>query len=87
MERACAVLPETGAAGRFAVALRLETRIVATRSEDAVAIKLGAGPGAVEVELTEGEFRRRWPYDHKQMVARIKNGSQKLLLIIPCTQR
>lgn len=58
--------------GRFAISLRVETRIVGAGAADAVGIKLGKGPGAVPVELTEAEFLKRWPYEHKQMVAMVK---------------
>jgi hypothetical protein len=71
MERACATLPES-ADGRFAIALRIETRIVGTRSTDAVPVKFGVGPDAAKVELTEDVFRRRWPYDYKKMVTLVR---------------
>jgi hypothetical protein len=71
MERAIADAPASSD-GRFAVSLRVETKIVGAGTTDAVAIKLGKGPGAVLVELTDAEFLKRWPHDHKQLVALVK---------------
>jgi hypothetical protein len=66
--------------GRFCVAVRIETRIVGTRSNDAVPIKLaGEIPGAVKVELTEEEFRRHWPHDYDRMVALVRKRVPGLL--------
>jgi hypothetical protein len=66
--------------GRFSVAVRLETRIVGARSPDAISIKFGAGPDSVKVELTEDNFRRRWPHDYMRMVALVKKRVPGLLV-------
>jgi len=57
---------------RFAVALRIETKIVGAGAAGATLIKLGRGPEAVLVEVTETALLERWPHDHKAMVAIVK---------------
>lgn len=57
--------------GRFAVSLRVETRIVGSQTAGAVPIKLGKGVDAAKVELTEDEFRRRWPLDYAALVKQL----------------
>ncbi|QYU70691.1 DUF3644 domain-containing protein [Leptolyngbya sp. 15MV] len=71
MERAIssAVAPTDG---RFAVSLRVETRIVGNRASDAVPIKHGRGPDAAKVELTEEALRQGWPHDYEELVRRVK---------------
>lgn len=86
MERACAAPLDSGD-GRFAAALRIETRIVGSGSTDAMPIKFAAGPDAVKVELTEEEFRRRWPHEHKKWCAYQKANSgafRKQRVSCPC---
>lgn len=56
----------------FSVALRVETRIVGSGAADAVPIKLGKGPDAVAVELTEQEFLKRWPLEYDEMVEKVR---------------
>ena len=58
--------------GRFAVSLRIETRIVGNRAQDAVPIKHGRGPDAAKVELTEEALRQGWPHDYDEFVRRVK---------------
>jgi hypothetical protein len=58
--------------GRFAVSLRVETRIVGNRAQDAVPIKHGKGPDAAKVELTEEALRQGWPHDYEELVRRVK---------------
>jgi hypothetical protein len=58
--------------GRFAVSLRVETKIVGASSVDATPVKLSKGLGGVPVEITEAEFLRRWPYDYKRMIHELK---------------
>lgn len=79
MDRAIAEA-STSSDGRFAVSLRVETRIVGAGTADAVAIKLGRGPGAVLVELTDAEFLKRWPHDHKQMVTLVKKRLPSVII-------
>lgn len=57
---------------RFAVSLRVETRIVGNRAPDAVPIKHGKGPNAAIVELTEEALRQGWPHDYEELVGRVK---------------
>lgn len=79
MERACADIPGS-ADGRYAVSLRVETRIVGGRTTDAVPVKLGKGPDAVKVELTDEAFKDRWPHEHKQMVTLVKQRVAGLII-------
>ena len=67
MERTCAE-KVSSAGSRFAVSLRVEATIVGSRAVDAVPIKLATGPDAVKVELTEEEFRKRWPHDYAALL-------------------
>jgi hypothetical protein len=57
---------------RFAVSLRVETRIVGNRAPDAVPIKYGKGPDAAKVELTEEALRTGWPHDYRELVRRVQ---------------
>jgi len=57
---------------RFAVSLRIETRIVGNRAQDAVPIKHGRGPDAAKVELTEEALRQGWPHDYDELMRRVK---------------
>lgn len=66
----CAPAPEDD---RFAVSLRIETKIVGAGAADAVPIKLSKGPNAVLVELTDAQFLTRWPLDYKKTVALVKS--------------
>lgn len=65
--------PSPSADARFSVALRVEARIVGTGAADAVPVKLGKGPDAVVVELTEQEFLKRWPLTYDEMVAKVRS--------------
>lgn|GEM_PF-1674993 len=71
MERACAV-PPTAADEEFCVSLRIETKIVGTRSAEATPVKFASDPDAVKIQLTEDEFRRRWPHDYDKMVTLVR---------------
>lgn len=65
---------------RFAVSLRVETRIVGNRAPDAVPIKHGKGPDAAMVELTEEALRQGWPHDYEELVRRVKQRVPSLKL-------
>jgi len=71
MTRAVAEAPPSQD-GRFAVSLRVETKIVGASSVDATPVKLSKGLGGVPVEITEAEFLKRWPYDYKRMIKEVK---------------
>lgn len=72
MKEACAnVLPSSD--GRFTVSLQVATKIVGSRSTDAVPVKMGKGPDAVKVEMTEEQFRERWPHDYARLLALLKS--------------
>jgi hypothetical protein len=58
--------------GHFAVSLQVETRIVGNRAQDAVPIKLGKGPNAAMVELTEEALRQGWPHGYAELVRRVR---------------
>jgi hypothetical protein len=79
MERAIAEAPASSD-GRFTVSLRVETKIVGAGRADAVAMKLGKGPGAVLFELTDAEFLKRWPHGYKQMVALVKKRLPSVII-------
>ncbi len=70
MERTCAEHAKLST-GRFAVSLRVETTIVGSHSSGATPIKLGKGPDAAKVELTEDELRRRWPFDYAALIKQL----------------
>ena len=71
MDRVLAEQPNS-ADNRFRVAVQVVTRIAGSREPYAVPVKLGKGDGAVKVELTEEVLRQRWPYDHRQLTALVK---------------
>jgi len=71
MDRAISGAPEPKDS-RFAVSLRVETRIVGNRAPDAVPIKYGRGPDAAKVELTEEALRQGWPHDYRELVRRVQ---------------
>ena len=56
----------------YAASLRIETRIVGSRNKDATAVRLGGGPDAPVVSLSDEEMLRGWPLDYDAMRARVK---------------
>lgn len=72
MERASTAPRPIGEDARFAVSVRVETKIVGSRAADAIPMKLGKGADAVPVKLSEEEIRRRWPHDHRSLVAQVR---------------
>ena len=63
LDRAAETAPAT-TNSPYAAAIRVETRIVGSRAKDAAAFRLGGGPEAPEVRLTEEEIRSRWPMNY-----------------------
>ncbi len=59
-----AMLILSGPTGQYAAAVRVETRIVGSRTEDAIPIRLGIGPDAAKVVLTDEQVVDRWPLDY-----------------------
>ena len=57
---------------QYASAIRVETRIVGGRSKDAVQVRLGGGPDAPKVALTEAEMNGRFPHDYANLKKRAK---------------
>lgn len=57
---------------RFAISVRLETRLVGTRQRDAIPIRPSRGPGATPVELNEETLLARFPYRYKDLRQRLR---------------
>lgn len=55
----------------YAAAVKVETRIVGSKNHDAAAVRLGGGPDARKVTLTDEQIADRWPYDYATFVKRI----------------
>jgi len=72
MERASAAPRPSGEDARFAVSVRFETKIVGSRSAEAIPVKLGKGADAVPMELSEEEIHKRWPHDYRTLVAQVR---------------
>ena len=56
----------------YAVALRLETRLVGGRNKEAVAIRPTSDPSAPVVRLVEEDWLRQYPLDRAALVRRLK---------------
>ena len=52
--------------------VQVETRIVGSRVKNATALRLGGGPGAPEVMLTEEQIADQWPLDYAGLQKRAK---------------
>lgn len=79
LDQAAQGAPDTNS-DRYAVAIQVETRIVGSRAKDAVAVRLGGGPNAPEVRLTEEQIRTRFPHDYAIIVERTKSRRPALKL-------
>lgn len=58
--------------GRYAIALRIETRMVGARQRDAIPIRQGRGADAAQVAMNEELLLERYPLRYADLCARIK---------------
>ena len=58
--------------GRFAVALRIETRMVGARQRDAIPIRQGRGQGVAQIALNDEMLLDRYPLSYNDICTRLR---------------
>lgn len=58
--------------GRFAVALRIETRMVGARQRDAIPIRQGRGQGVAQIAMNDEMLLERYPLSYADVCARLR---------------
>lgn len=59
--------------GRFAVVLRIETRMVGARQRDAVPIRQGRGQGVAQIAMNDEMLLDRYPLSYNALCARLRD--------------
>lgn len=59
--------------GRFAVALRIETRMVGARQRDAIPIRQGRGQGVAQIAMNDEMLLERYPLSYNEVCARLRD--------------